>query len=472
MKDLTNPEAFENEFGVPRKRVEKGEIKLVMAGEKRGQLHAIESEYLEPEVHSLMEVDSFVVDSLQCSKSIFLAPSAEPLRPHAKAYVKWGEAQKFHLNPTCVSRETDDSRWYDLSRLPRPSVILPKIQQYRLIAFLNPENLYQNSSLLGLYGLSDTEANYFAGLLNSTFGVLPRLLYARGLGNEGNSQLDVYSAKMLPVVASQSESGKKKVGAAFKAMTARKALSFIPERRMRQATFEKQGKHAQLEQFSDLCELDMPDRRALDHAVLELLGVKSKKERDEWINRLYEYLRQFFEETRRKEEQAIVNKNTTKRKGAVSPQDLATQLAAELNTQEPHLFRSYKDFFNELGVGDNWIAREVPADGVPEVHADLHDVGVRFMRGRKQTEFVRMPSEAHAELAVVAIREMRRETVQLPRDGMSCVTLLRDYQSFMNKRDLRLRNVISERVADEGIQANVFSLLLEFVRRGAKAPTI
>ena len=226
LNELTHPETFEHEFGVPRKPVEAGEIKLVMAGEKRGQLHAIESEYLEPEVHSLMDVDSFVVDSSQCSKSIFLAPSAEPLKPHAKAYVKWGEAMKFHSNPTCKSRETSDSRWYDLSRLPRPSVILPKIQQYRLIAFINPENLYQNSSLLGLYGLSATDADYFAGLLNSTFGVLPRLLYARGLGNEGNSQLDVYSAKMLPVVASQSVSGKKKVGTAFKAMTERKALSF------------------------------------------------------------------------------------------------------------------------------------------------------------------------------------------------------------------------------------------------------
>ncbi len=472
LQDLSNPEAFELEFGVPRNRVEKGDLKLVMAGEKRGQLHAIESEYLEPEVHSLMDVDSFVVDSSQCSKSIFLAPSATSLKPHAKAYVKWGEAQKFHLTPTCESRETDNFRWYDLSRLPRPSVILPKIQQYRLIAFLNPENLYQNSSLLGLYGLSDTEADYFSGLLNSTFGVLPRLLYARGLGNEGNSQLDVYSAKMLPVVASQSESGKKKVGAAFKAMTARKALSFIPERRMRQTAYEKQGKHGQLEQFSDLCELDMPDRRALDHTVLELLGIKSKKERDDWINRLYDYLRQFFEETRRKEEQAIVNKNTTKRKGAVSPQDLAKQLATELNSQEPNLFRSYKDFFNEAGVGDSWIAREVPTEGSPESHADLHDVGVRFMRGKKQLGFVSMPSEAHANLAVLAIQEMRRETVQLPRAELSCETLHRDYGAFLDKRDNRLRSAVAERVADEEVQANVVALLIDHVRSGAKAPAL
>jgi len=469
LNELTNPEMFEHEFGVPRKRVEAGEIRLVMAGEKRGQLHAVESEYLEPEVHSLMDVDSFVVDSSQCSKSIFLAPSATPLKPHAKAYVKWGEAMKFHLNPTCESRETSDSRWYDLSRLPRPSVILPKIQQYRLIAFLNPENMYQNSSLLGLYGLSAAESDYFAGLLNSTFGVLPRLLYARGLGNEGNSQLDVYSAKMLLVVASQSGSGKKKVGAAFKAMTARKALSFIPERRMRHAAFERQGKQHELKNLSNLCELDMSDRRALDHSVLELLGIKIKKERDEWINRLYDYLRQLFEETRCKEEQAIVNKNTTKRKGAVSPLDLAKQLVAELNTQETGLFRSYKDFFNESGVGDSWIAREVPADGTPEVHADLHDVGVRFVRGNKQLDFISMPSETHAALAVVAIIEMRRETVQLPRDKLLCTSFLVNYKSFLDKRNRRLKEAIVERVADEEVQSVVFDYLIELVRRGAIA---
>ncbi len=165
-------------------------------------------------------------------------------------------------------------------------------------------------------------------------------------------------------------------------LATRAPLQLLSERRMRQMAFRKSGKKAELEALSNECELDMPDRRALDHAVLELLGIKARNDRDEWINRLYDYLRQFFEETRHKEEQAIVNKNVTKRQGAVSPQDLATQIAAELNTQDPLLFRTYKDFFNEAGVGDDWIAREVPSEGSPEFHSDMHDVGVRFVRGK------------------------------------------------------------------------------------------
>lgn len=309
-------------------------------------------------------------------------------------------------------------------------------------------------------------------MLNSTWVILAKHQFGRPVGVEGNLKTEVVDVSMM-LVPDLRNASKKMIQTLEKAMddlTGRNPLQLLSERRLRKMAFEKSGKKGKLEQLFDLCELDMPDRRALDHAVLELLGVKTIKERDEWINRLYEYLRHFFEETRCKEEQAIANKNVTKRKGAVSPQDLATQIADELNTQDPLLFRVYKDFFNESGVGDSWIARNVPSEGIPELHDDMYDVGVRFMRGKKQIEFMNLPSEAHAALAIVAIREMRRETVQLPRDEMPCVTLLRDYQAFLDKRDERLREAVAQRVADEDVQASVLNLLLDRVRRGARAP--
>ncbi|MDP2825540.1 MAG: hypothetical protein Q8O52_23015 [Sulfuritalea sp.] len=147
---------------------------------------------------------------------------------------------------------------------------------------------------------------------------------------------------------------------------------------------------------------------------------------------------------------------------------MAAQIAAELNTQDPLLFRTYKDFFNESGVGDDWIAREVPSEGSPEFHADLHDVGVRFVRGKKQNEFMHLPSEAHAVPTVAAIQEMRRETVQVPRSEIACATMFRNYQEFLNKRNAQLRDVIAQRVADEDVQSTVLSLLLDRIRRGVK----
>lgn len=470
---FADPVGFEHEYGVPRSLVEDGTIKLVLAGDKRGELHAIESEYLEPEVHSLMEVKGFVARASDCSRLIFLAPSPKrSLKKWAKAYVKWGEERGVHRGSTCAQRVTKEKEWFDLTGHRRGVAFWPKAQQYKHAIPLNSDHLQANCNLYDLFPIDTISGKALTAVLNSTLIILAKHQFGRPVGVEGNLKTEIVDVSMMRVPDLRLASRKtvQALEAAMDALATRDPMQLLSERRLRTMAFEKSSKHTELRRLKDTCELDMPDRRALDHAVLELLGVKRKSERDEWINRLYDYLRQFFEETRRKEEQAIFNKNTTKRKGAISPQDLATQLAAELNTQEPNLFRSYKDFFLEAGVGDSWIAREVPAEGAPEVHADLHDVGVRFVRGKKQTEFVAMPSEAHAALAVLAIREMRRETVQLPRAEIACGSLRRNYQAFIDKRDQRIRDVVAERVADEDVQAAVFALLVEQVRRGAKAP--
>ena len=69
---LSDPVAFHHEYGVQRDKVALGQIKLVLAGEKRGETYAIEAKYLEPEVHSLMEVKGFSVKPEDCSRLILL----------------------------------------------------------------------------------------------------------------------------------------------------------------------------------------------------------------------------------------------------------------------------------------------------------------------------------------------------------------------------------------------------------------
>ena len=51
-----DPTDFKTTYGVPRKAVESGQVKLVRCGEGRGEIRPIEAKYLEPEVHSLMEI--------------------------------------------------------------------------------------------------------------------------------------------------------------------------------------------------------------------------------------------------------------------------------------------------------------------------------------------------------------------------------------------------------------------------------
>ena len=470
---VSDPIVFEHEYGVPRAQVANGTIKLVLAGDKRGELHAIESRYLEPEVHSLMEVKGFVAREQDCSRLIFLAPSPKKaLQKWARAYVEWGEERGVHQGSTCAQRVSKEKDWFDLTGHRRGIAFWPKAQQYKHVIPLNSAHLQANCNLYDLFPVDGVAGKALTAVLNSTLVILAKHQFGRPVGVEGNLKTEVVDVSMMlvPDLRKASKKTLQALETAMDTLTTRNPLPLLSERRLRQMAFEKSGKKKELEQLSKVCELDMPDRRALDHAVLELLGIKSRKERDEWINRIYAYLRAFFEETRSKEEQAIVNKNVSQRQGGVSPQDLAMQIASELNTQEPLLFKNYQDFFRESGIGHSWIAREVPPEGVPEAHVDLHDVGVRFMRGRKQIEFIALPSATHAALAVVAIEEMRRETVQLPRSETDCSALLDNYQRFLDKRNAQLRDAIAQRIADEDVQSSVLSFLLERVRRGARAP--
>ena len=471
---LLDANAFEVEYGIPRKQVADGKVKLVLAGEGKGELHAIEAEYLEPEVHSLMGVERPVVLPDECKNQIFLCPSGKKMGPLARNYIRWAEKKHWHNNATCSARVTETRDWWDLTDHQRAPVLWPKEKQYRHIAPANPKKLIANCRLYEIYPVEADDPLFWGGILNSTVALLSSLQYGRPMGNEGNWSTMVVDVNMMlvPNTLGVGMTAQRKIISAFEKLAKRDSMQFLSERRMREMAFERAGKAAELELLSNVCELDMPDRRELDHAVFELLGIKTKKERDEWIDKLYSYLREFFEGTRRKEELAIVNKNVTKRKGAVSPQDLAVQISHELNTSEPQLFKSYRDFFRDAGIGTNWIAKEVPTEGIPELHVDMLDIGLHFMRGKKQLLFMELPSVPHAELAKISITEMRREMVKLPREERDCKSLLKEYSAFLAKRDTRLRELVGERVADEDVQAKAFEFLLTQIRQGHQPPTV
>jgi len=67
-----DPIEFKMTYGVPRKAVESGQVKLVRCGEGRGEIRPIEARYLEPELHSLMEISGFTVAPEDCTRQILL----------------------------------------------------------------------------------------------------------------------------------------------------------------------------------------------------------------------------------------------------------------------------------------------------------------------------------------------------------------------------------------------------------------
>ncbi|APV44161.1 N-6 DNA Methylase [Dehalogenimonas formicexedens] len=469
LKKYDNPPEFIRNYGVPRERVESGHIRLVKCGDHRGEIHPIEAQYTEPELHNIMGVERFTIAPTDCSRLVvLLAKHKSDLKGTAALkYVLWGESKNIHKEPTCAGRTTSESTWYDLTRTKRADIILPKIQQYRLLSILNPSQVHIGSSLLGLYNVPAEQVIPLCAVLNSTISILSRILFARILGNEGNIQLDVYSAKMMlvPDIRVASRSQLQRISQAFASMKDRKSLTFVSEKRLRTMAFTGAGKVKELDSLSDATELDMPDRRDLDDAVLEMVGVKSPKQRDKIIDELYTYLRHFFEATRQKEEKAIINKNTARRRERIRPADIASQIYEDISKNDPELLRRYEvDFLDNSQPFDSY---DLPTEGDAIKYSDLLvPQGVKFTKGTKsQVNLIPTLTASQAELIVLLTKTGRRGLVRVPHDDLECARTLASFQSFIEGRDARLLELVQERTSDEETQEKTLVALASLLNR-------
>ena len=461
---LVDAAAFEREYGVPRRDVDTGIIRLVRCGEKYAELRPIESRYLEPEVHSLMEVRGYVARPEECGRMILLVsePKAKLKGTWVGKYIDWGEKKGWHKSATCAARATEERGWYDLTASQRPDLILPKIQQYRLLTIDNPDRLHMNCALLGLYGLKKEVRALHAAILNSSIAILSRILYARGLGNEGNIQLDVYAAKMMlvPRPSLSSTAAAMRALKAYAKLHDRPVLQFMSERRMRRMSYGKGGRDAELKGLSDVGELDMADRRELDDAVMEMLGVRSQKDRNEWLRRLYEYLHGHFELVRQKEEKAIQNKNTSARRTAKTATELAAEIVAELRVKNDRLFLPFDNFVDAYDLYDTY---EVPVNGAAELHQDMFaGIGsVRFMKGTRQHALVQVRHVAQAELLVCVANSGVRGLVRLPLEAKDNQRLQSDWLRHLVQRNERFTTLASERTSDAELQQEIVDAAAE-----------
>ncbi len=456
--------AFEREYGVPRRDVDAGTLRLVRCGERYAELRPIESRYLEPEVHSLMEVKGYVARPEECGRMILLvAESKAKLKgTWVGKYIDWGEKKGWHKSPTCVQRATDSRGWYDLTSHARGLMFWPKSQQYRHSAPRNTFALQANCNLYDLHPKGDVDADVLAGVLNSSWSVLAKFQFGRPVGNEGNLKTEVVDVKMMPVVDPHLASAKvcRRVKDAFLKLAERPALQFLSERRMRRMSYGKGGRDAELKGLSDVSELDMADRRELDDAVMEMLGVRSQQERTEWLRRLYEYLRGHFELVRQKEEKAIQNKNTSARRTAKTATELAAEIVAELREKNDRLFLPFDNFVDAYELYDTY---DVPVNGAAELHQDMFaGIGsVRFMKGMRQHALVQVRHAAQAELLVRVANSGVRGLVRLPLEAKDNQRLQSDWLRHLVQRNERFTTLASERTSDAELQQEIVDAAIE-----------
>ncbi len=329
-----------------RGEVESGKVVIVQCGDKT--LHPIEVEFVRPEVHNLMQVDRPLVSPEQLDRVVLWVNQdlRELKGTYAWHYITWGSKQTFasmrsrpvplRRRPTISGRE----RWYDLTQAQPGIGFWPEGQQYRHIIPANPHGVVCNHKLFDIHPLAKDSAGREAlmPILNSTLLAFIKPFYGRYAGTEGNLQIALTDALLLeiPDPRNLTEELNSRLTSAFKQIQERKVTQLVEEAFMACHTAEEVREAAKLPLGLPL-ELQRADRRELDDAVFELLGVQDPLRRRELIDRLYREVAFHFRSVRIMEVQKMEQRRHGTGKDNVSQMELALDAwkHLELNLQMP-----------------------------------------------------------------------------------------------------------------------------------------
>lgn len=452
-----------------RAEVESGKVKLILAGD--GTVHPIESEYLKPEVHSLMSISRPVLTATELNRLIlFVSAPMEKLKgTYVQKYLRYGEKTSFASKKskavpvpqrsTCVGREP----WYDLTFTKSGHFIWPKSQQYRHVIVHNKNRLIVNCNLYDVTVVDEKECSpeLLAAVLNSTLVGLVKIYFGRYAGTEGNLKTEVVDVNLLEVPDPRhvSKAVAKKLEDAFARLCKRDTRAMVEEEFM-ECHDPKRAKKLAEKPIGMPWELEQPDRRALDLAVFELLGVSAAAEREKLCDELYHETANHFRQIR------IVEIQKQEQRAGTEDRAFRTdELAADL-------WDSLPDEDKQPLVP--WIASEVTdilTVNIPEGHAslpdanDMLDANTIFFRqpkgGKAVTQPLALPSRSHAEMIHLLTQHSIYGAVRLPKTEKAAQSLQARLIARLATLAAKANELARSRTGDEK-RATELAHLLEF----------
>jgi hypothetical protein len=464
LAEYGDDKAFRKAVGIPRKDVLQGLVRIIRDG--AGTYHAIEPEFIRPEVHSLMKVDRPTVQAKDLDRVVVLVPP--PLSAikgrHAYKYIKHGETATYASTksrpvpvpqrPTCAGRDP----WYDLTKLVDPGFAFwPMAQQYRHIIPANPESLVCNHNLFDLSApqLSEQEQTLLVAILNSTLVGLFKTFYGRYAGTEGNLKTEVIDVNLIEVPDPRKapKRAARRVVKAFKTICERNVGPLVEEHLRECHTYQRALELAKRPVTMPL-ELTRSDRRELDDAVFELLGVRAVEERSQWLRRLYETTVLHFRDVRVTE----IQKMEDRRSGGSVRFAIADQAA---------------DAWDALDLADlvplvEWVAAQTTGDcevvNIPTdrpVHlarsAIFDNETVYF--GKARREYMVCQSRGEAELVARMAELGVSGEASVPKAHEAAKRLRKLLDARHEAAAERLRELAASRSSDPNTQQEVFRLL-------------
>lgn len=459
----------------PRAEVEAGTLRLILAGDET--VHPVEARYLAPEVHSPMAVRRPVLRADELDRFVLLV--SEPIErlkgTFVATYLRYGERATFASRKskpvpvaqrsTCAGREL----WYDLTYTRRGHLVWPKSQQYRHIVVHNTGGLIVNCNLYDVTVL-DPEVRSPAlvgAVLNSTLVGYFKCFYGRYAGTEGNLKTEIVDVTLLdvPDPARATPDVRAKLAVAFGRLCSRDTGELVEEEFRACHSPERAAKLA-ASALPLPWELRQPDRRDLDLAVFELLGVPSPAERERLCDELYRETAAHFRQIRIVEIQKQEQRSRSDGHG-FRTDELAADVWDALTDAERETLR-------------DWLARQ-PGEAllvhVPEGRASLPDAGDMFsatsvfFKQATVTHELALATRQHAELAHALACEGVRGDLRLPVSGAEARALLARLRDRLGTLTARADQLARSRTGDEDRIADLAGLLRRWMIQGKPART-
>ena len=279
-----------------------------------------------------------------------------------------------------------------------------------------------NHRLFELWARDRCYVNLLWATLNSTVVAISKHQFGRGVGIEGT--LDTYAVDMnimlVPDVRKASPEAATRAVAACDRMSRRDAKRYLYE------------------------EFTLDDRRELDDATLEVLGIEDAAERTA---------------LREREIIAQRDRRNASRKGGLTPQAIAAELWSE-HSSSLNLLQFPEDFVGHL---DDWESFDLPSGGV-EAGEAMVDVGGLLRAGTirvggRDGEVIDMGSVSRARFLETLSLCHREGQVRLPSDEV-CDKAVSGFEECRRELRERCAQLAEQRTSDKGRQKTIVESLL------------
>ncbi|MEW5719165.1 MAG: Eco57I restriction-modification methylase domain-containing protein, partial [Chloroflexota bacterium] len=435
------PREFKEFYGITPSEAKK--IRVVKAGD--GSAHLIEARFLEPVVFNLMEISSIKIDLRKLERQIFLCSfSKSELKQrgfkHALAYIRWGEEERFNLRPTCASREI----WYNLSGGKRGAMLWSKTHRYRHIIPLNTKPFIANCNLYDIVPQRGINAQMLCAILNSTPVALLKHLFGRQMGGDPLLKTEVSDMQMMlvPDVRLASPEIVERIRTAFTSMRKREMDHLV--------IVDGEG-------TMPSGDLPYSDRRALDDAVLELLGFTKPEQRRSLLKELYVAITVLYREIRATEKKMQKFRAMTARHGRPSPQSIADEIWESFTTKP--IAKSLAEFVHSSAKTDQVL---LPPGKAKLILNDMFNPNSLQIGG----QYVALGAPERAEYALQLSEDGISGQVAIPVDALICKAALHNYRAHVKELNELFASNAAAYSADEQMQERV---VRELWRRASRA---